>query len=282
MKHITHILIVAVVLSLTGCSMAKRRHQAGAAVEMNGQYLYYSTLDSLTIGLSGEDSARVADLYIQQWAKDILEYQKARDNADNAIEALVEDYRRSLYVHNYEQNLIDKRMSKQVADSVIERIYTDHQQEYLLQEGLLKGMLIVVPKDAPNLQKLKQWMTNLNEKNLEEIEKYAFHYASGYELFNDRWVSEQEMVLQMPFESNQLSQMLHQRSQIELSDSLTTWILQVTERRQRGETMPLEHARPEIEKAILSRRQVDFLQQEREKLYEQAILFQKIKFYEKD
>ena len=45
----------------------------GVAVALNGQYLYQSTLDSLSFGLSSEDSARVVEQYVKQWAKDILE-----------------------------------------------------------------------------------------------------------------------------------------------------------------------------------------------------------------
>ena len=44
---------------LNGCSALAKKQQAGAAVEVNGQYLYRSTLDSLTMGLNGEDSLRI-------------------------------------------------------------------------------------------------------------------------------------------------------------------------------------------------------------------------------
>ena len=46
--------------------------------------------------------------------------------------------------------------------------------------------------------------------------------------------------------------------------------------------MPIDYARPEIEKKVLSLRQVDFLKEERKRLYDDAVLFKKIQFYEKD
>ena len=252
----------------------------GVAVALNGQYLYQSTLDSLSFGLSSEDSARVVEQYVKQWAKDILEYERAKGAAEKAIEALVEDYRRSLYVYAYEQELVVRRMPKQVADSVVEQIYAAHPEKFELRESLAKGVLIVVPNGAPNMKKLRGWLTDLNEENLENIEKFAYNYAIGYELFTDQWRTAQQLLLSMPFERDELNRLLRSKQQIELQDSLSTYILQVTDKRMAGEPMPIEYARPEIEKAVLSQRRVQFLQEERERLYEDAIKYNKIVFFE--
>ena len=48
----------------------------------------------------------------------------------------------------------------------------------------------------------------------------------------------------------------------------------------RGEAMPLDYARPLIEKIILNERQVGFIRRERERLYEKAVQDGKVKFYE--
>ena len=59
-----------------------------------------------------------------------------------------------------------------------------------------------------------------------------------------------------------------------------TYLLQVTDKKLRGEQMPIDYARPRIEKIVLSTRQVEFLQKERERLYNEAIQKGTIKFYE--
>ena len=68
---------------------------------------------------------------------------------------------------------------------------------------------------------------------------------------------------------------------IELSDSINTYLLQVTAIYRRGEEMPIDYARAEIEEIILRNRQVDFLKYEREQLYEKAIKEGQLKRYEK-
>ena len=279
-NKLLYISILLFCAALSGCQWFEQKRMTGVAVALNGQYLYQSTLDSLSFGLLSEDSARVVEQYVKQWAKDILEYERAKGAADKSIEALVEDYRRSLYVHAYEQELVERRMPKHVADSVVEQIYAAHPEKFELRESIAKGVLIVVPNGAPNMKKLRGWLTDLSEENLENIEKFAYNYAVGYELFTDQWRTGQQLLLSMPFERDELNRLLRNKQQIELQDSLSTYILQVTDKRMAGEPMPIEYARPEIEKAVLSQRRVLFLQKERERLYEDAIKYNKIVFFE--
>lgn len=277
--------LVACVL-ISGCQALEKKQQVGAAVEVNGHYLYRSTLDSLTLGLNSEDSLRVAQQFISQWAKDLLLYDQAKARTNAQIEALVEDYRRTLYVHAYEEYLVERRMSKIVLDSTARQIYQQMPDRFLMEESIVQGLLVVVPKEAQNLYKLRSWLAEVRGENnsvrsdkLDKIEKYVYQSASGYELFTDKWLTTTELLGQMPIERADLETRLKTKNQIEVSDTLKTYILQVTDKHLRGEPMPMEYARPEIEKIVLSARQVEFLQKEREKLYNEAIQEKKIVFF---
>jgi len=272
-------IIIALLASflLVGCAAYEKKNQSGAAVEVNGQYLYRSTLDSLTLGLTPEDSTRVVQQYISQWAKDILMYENAGKRSDGTLEKMVEDYRRSLYVHSYEEYLVERRMPKTVADSTVVQLYSQMPDRFMLDESIVRGMLVVIPADAPKADKLRGWMA---KQELDAIEKYAYQNASGYELFLDRWKTTTQLMAQMPIERADLETALKNKNQIEVSDSLKTYLLQVTEKHLRGNQMPLDYARPQIEKIVLNTRQVEFLNKERERLYNEAIQNQKIKFYE--
>jgi hypothetical protein len=304
------------IAGLNSCDVLERKHQAGVAVEVNGKYLYQSTLDSLTLGLNSEDSMRVAERYIRQWAQDRLIVDNANAQRNDAIENMVNAYRNSLYIQAYEQRLIEKRMPKEVADSTVEQLYAQVADRMLLKESIMKGILVVVANDAPMLSDLRRWLLMANgekveplkadrnkakhDKNkqkgrktekqaepqeeetnvLDDIEKYAYQYASGYELFTDEWKSASELQLLMPFERNEIDAMLRRSSQIELSDTVNTYILQVMDKRLSGEQMPIDYARPQLEEYILSTRQAAFLKAERERIYEEAVANERVKFYE--
>ena len=271
--------LAGVGLSMAGCSLFTRKHQAGTAVELNGNYLYYTELNEITAGLSPVDSAIMADNYIRQWATEILVYDKAKDKTDKQIEALAEDYRRSLYVHQYEQRLI-QRMPKHASEAQIDSFYTSHKNAYILKETLVRGILLIVPTGAPDLHKVLKWLQTPTEENIEKIEKYAYRYATGYELFIDEWRTSNQLLLLVPFSQNELAQDLKQKSQIVKNDPQTTYILQVTDKRMAGEPMPIEYARDEIERLLLRDSAVNYLKNEHERLYNDAVRHKKIKFYE--
>lgn len=309
--------VLAVVLS--SCDVLERKHQAGVAVEVNGRYLYQSTLDSLTLGLSSEDSLRVTERYIRQWVQDRLIVDNANAQRNDAIENMVNAYRSSLYIQAYEQMLIEKKMPKEVADSTVEQLYQQVADRMLLKESIVKGILVVVANDAPMMSDLRRWLLMANGEKVEpakvkgekgkakdskkwkvesrkkkeepaepqeegnvldDIEKYAYQYASGYELFTDEWKSASELQLLMPFERNEIDAMLRRSSQIELADTVNTYILQVMDKRLSGEQMPIDYARPQLEEYILSTRQSAFLKDERERIYEEAVEEGIVKFYE--
>lgn len=275
--------ILSFILVLSGCARFHRQHQPGVVVQLGQQVLYQEDIDHITAGTTGEDSAAIADAYIQQWAEDILVYQDARDQAQPQLEALVEDYRRSLYVHEYEQRLITRHMSTEVEDSVISAYYQRHAKDLELHETIIKGILLVIPSPAPNMNKLQKWLSHYDDKdNLEKIEKYAYQYAKGYELFDDNWQTANQLLLHLPMEPEDLQSQLKKQTQIIAKDSSTTYILQVTDKRMNGDTMPQDYAQDEIKQLILTQRQVPFLKQMRHRLYEEALLFGKLKIYEKE
>jgi hypothetical protein len=296
MKNKRNIVGAGIVLSvlmtlMCGCQALEKKQQVGAVAELNGQYLYRSTLDSLTLGLNSEDSLRVVQLFIRQWAQDILLYDNSTARTHREIEKMVSEYRRTLYAQAYEDRLVERRMPKSIPDSAVQAIYDRMPDRFILDESIVKGVLLVVPNDAPNLSKVKQWLLKIGterqeRKNskatnvLDDIEKYVYQNASGYELFTDQWTTVTALTRQMPVERADLETKLKYGNRIEISDSTQTFILQVTEKHMRGEKMPVEYARPQIEKIILNARRVEFLRKERERLYNDAVQEKKIKFFD--
>ena len=279
MRKIT-LLIVCLAL-LKSCQLFEERRLSGSVAEYNGKTITIGELRSITAGLSPEDSTRVAEQYIRQWAINLIEYDIAKDQTNKAIEQLVDDYRRSLYLHEYEKNLIARRMPRAVEDTLIQSFYEQHKEHLILPETIIQGLLLVVPVGAPNMTDLRKKIQQPDsEENMEWIEKFAYQYAVGYELFLEEWKSSNELFMHMPFERDYLNKQLKGKSQIELQDSTNVYLLQITDFYRQGALMPLTYARKEIEEIILRQRQVEFVQREREQLYEEAIKQGKLKLYE--
>ena len=274
----TYIILLSV-LMMTSCDVINRYRMGDAVVKIGKEALYESDIERVCAGLTGEDSARVADEYIKKWATEVLKYDKALTLVkDKQIDSMVKEYERSLYISNYEEELVSERMPKQVSEDSIKVFYEKFPERFILKDNLLKGLLLVVHKDAPDQQNLKKWLGNLSDENMENIEKYAYQYASGYELFTEQWQRQSSVLLRLPIAQGNFSEMLRHNNLIEMQDSLSTYLLQVTEKKFAGESMPLEYAAPDIENIILSRRQVEYIRREKDRIYQKALQQNKISF----
>lgn len=267
-------------LGLSGCKYIRTHQSNGVAAEVAGQKLYETEVLAVIGNLTGEDSARVREEYIRQWVIDNLIQNKAGEYATPQIERLVADYRRSLCMYEYEKELINQRMPMQVKDSVLLAFYEDHQDHLKLQDDIFKGVLLVIPKDAPEQEALTRSLNQLEEEDLQFIEQYAYQNASGYELFVNEWKTANQLLVCMPFEHNTFVSELKNKQQIILQDSLNKYILQVTDKCWKGNKMPFDYAQPEIKQIILSQRQNAFIKQEHERLYNEGVLSKKVKIYE--
>ena len=266
---------------LASCSLIPTEHRENVVAELNGHRLLQSELDQVVSSAQdAEDSIVMADNYIRQWATNILLYDEAQSRTSAELEALVAEYKRSLYVHEYEQRLVAKYQPKEWPDTLVQQVYETYQNRLQLRENIVQGVFMVVPKGTPQLDKLRTWLKKLTEQNVDKIEKYAFQYASGYELFPNEWKTVNQVLLFMPIEAENLEKQLHTKQQIEIEDSTSVYLLQVTDKHFVGETMPIEYARSAIEQILLNQWQVSYLEQNRNDLYDEAVRFNKLKRYE--
>ena len=281
MKKLLYILLA---FSLASCARfnEQRARLTGSddevVAELGPHTLYRSELDQVTsMAQDSADADRMTEAYIRQWATDLLYYEKAQAREDRDIEALVDDYRRSLYLHRYEEKLIERRMPKNVRRDSIQAFYDANKDLFILHEDILRGVLMIVPVTAPHPERVKKWLED-PEEHIMLIEKYAYQHATGYQLFLDNWVSGNQLLIRMPATEAGFSQKLRSNDYIEMRDSSAIYMLRLTDKHFVGEPMPLDYAEPQIRAAILQKRQVDFIRAYRDALYEDA-LDGKLKIY---
>lgn len=278
MKKISLILLCC---ALIGCAKFKEQRTDGAVAEYRGSIITQADISALTEGLSAEDSARVAKRYILQWATDLLIWEEAKSLNNKDIDRKVAEYRRALCLYEWEQRVVNQRMPHLVEDSMIVSFYDNNKRHFVLRDAIVEGALLVVPNGAPNMERLRSNVANIEvEESIEWVEKYAYQYATGYELFLSEWKTGDKLLQRLPTDKQTFHKQLKQKKQIELQDSLNTYLLQVTSVHHSGDFAPLDYVRGDIEKMLLNRRQVDFLKETREKMYNKALDQGELKIYE--
>lgn len=272
------------ILSILLCAACSEQHDHKGKtplVEVDGNFLYREDLQSaLPARLSKDDSLLFAEHYIRNWVEDILLYEKAQSNIpDNAeIEKLVQNYRKALIMHTYQQGLIHQRLSNEISEAELTAYYEKNKELFKLERPLVQGLFIKVPLTAPELNKVRRWYKDTAQDAVEHLEKYSLQNAVKYEYFYDKWVPMTDVLGLMPLEVPDAGEYVNKNRHIELKDTAFHYFLNVSDFRAVGQQEPFEFARPKVKDMLLNLKQVEFMKQVKDDLYEQAVKKNEIKY----
>ncbi len=250
--------------------------------EVAGSYLYYEDLQSvLPPGLAKEDSLEFASHYIRNWVEDILLYEQAQRNIPNSneIDKLVENYRKALVMHAYQQALIHQKLADQVSEEEMQAYYEQNQALFRLERPLIKGLFIKVPLTAPQVDRVRQWYKSKKQEAVELLEKYQMRHAVKYEYFYDKWTPVSDVLAMLPLNVPDAEAYLEKTRHIELKDTAFYYFLNVSDYRPAGEEQPYETARAQVKDILLNLKQVEFMKNVKDELYERAEKQNGIKYY---
>jgi hypothetical protein len=252
-------------------------------VSVEGDILYKADLDeALPSGLSGEDSIAAAKSYIEMWINDKLMYNKAKQNIVNksSIDALVEDYRKSLIVNSYQEQLL-KEHYQSVSDSELKNYYELHKDKFKLEENIIKGLYLKIPLSSPELNNFLKWYKQGTDAAVENIEKNTLQNAVNYEYFYDRWVGFDDVMENIPSIIEDKGRFLQINKNVEVRDSSFVYLLNIKEYKPVGSEVPYEYIKGTLKEVYVEQRKADYLKQVRKDLYDKGISDEEIKFYDK-
>nr|WP_302831556.1 peptidylprolyl isomerase [uncultured Bacteroides sp.] len=272
-------------LILLFCGACKEQHDHGGRtllVELDGNFLYREDLQSvLPGGLTKDDSLLFAEHYIRNWVEDVLLYEKAQSNIPNngEIDKLVENYRKALIMHTYQQELIHQTLSEEISEQELTDYYTKNQELFKVERPLMKGLFIKVPLTAPQLGNVRRWYKTENREAVEHLEKYSLQNAVKYEYFYDKWIPMADVLDLMPLKAIDTEEYLNKNRHVELKDTAFYYFLNVSDLRRVGEQEPFEFARAQVKDMLLNMKQVEFMKQVKDDLYQRAEKKNEIKYY---
>jgi len=155
--------------------------------------------------------------------------------------------------------------------------FEEHQTLFKAERPLLKGLFIKVPLSAPQLTQLRRWYKDTARVAVENLEKYGLQHAVKYEYFYDKWVSIAEILDWVPYDEEELTDYLTKRQYLELKDTTFYYFLNVTDYRPVGAQEPFEFAQSQVKDILLNMRRMDYIEQVKNELYEEALEENKIK-----
>jgi hypothetical protein len=277
MRYLKNLLwsITTLVILMMGCIPAKKDPLSHVIVTVDGVSLTMRDLRyAIPENIRYDDSVAIAEDFIGRWIRNKLMLRQAEMNltaSEKDVDQLLDEYRTSLLVHMYQQKMLEQKHSPLITSREIEAYYNDMKDNFNLQENIIKGVFIKVPKTAPNQSDLRQWYRSLTGEFLISLEAYSFQYARSYEQFLEHWIPFSRINTFLPEPVVNEDRFLRWSRHYETQDSLYNYYLAVHDYKLTGNTAPLEFVEERIKAILLNKKRIEFIQQLGIDLYEEAL-----------
>ena len=271
-------LLIIIITTFTSCSYIeqyiKERESEGIIASVGDNFLYKEDIEHIVPqGTPSADSALIVDAYIQRWATNVLTLKNAERNVANQseINKMVEEYRQRLMIHYYQQEMVTEKV-KLPTETEAKQFYEANKELFLLEYAVIKGATIKVPNNIKT-ENIQRKFKNL--ENIADIEKYALHYATKYELFTEYWQSVSDVINP---ETSKLK--INKPGYYEEKDSLHLTLINVTEYVAPGEVAPFDMIKEDVQTMLYNQQKMDYLNNFEHEMFEYGVRHNQIKIKE--
>ena len=277
------LLLGTVIVLWGGCTPTEEDPLLDPIVTVDGVSLTLGELRrAIPDNLASQDSVAMADDYIGRWVRTKLMLRQAEINLsveEKDVDKLLEDYRTSLLVHLYQQKILEQKHSPLVTSREIEEYYTLMKDNFNLQESIIQGVFIKVPKDAPNQEQLRRWYRSTQAEDFVNLEAYSFQYARNYEQFIESWVPFSRINSYLPEPIVNEERFLRWSKHYETSDEVFNYYLSIHDYEIPGNTAPIAYVEERVKAILLNKKRIEFIQQLGQDLYEEALREKVVSFH---
>ena len=275
-------LLMLIPMMLNTCVHSAKDKDRVPLAEVGDEVVYLDeALQGMPQGLSGKDSTVYVKQFLKNRVKDLLVYEKAVKNIPQSqeLEDLVENYRRSLIVYEYQQHVLDEKMQTEISESEMMDFYKSNSRRFAAERNLVKGIFIKIPKNAPDLEKLKRLYKSSSSESFEKIERYCVQNAGQVEYFYDKWISFDDIMDNIPYLISNQADFLRTRSTLEVVENDFCYLLYIDDYVLSGNTAPFEYVRNNVKNVMMNSRKTGFIHQFEQNLLNEAEKKNKIKYY---
>ncbi|MBS2098010.1 hypothetical protein [Carboxylicivirga linearis] len=275
--------IITIGALFQGCQSKPDNEASRPLVSVGNRQLTIGMVSSAVPNhLSAEDSIVFVQDYINRWIRSELLLRKAELNLnpkEKNVEQLLEEYRRSLLIHKYQQKLLAQKFTPFITSSEIKKWYEDMEDNFRLEDVIIKGVFVTVPKTAPNINTLEKLYRSDDQEDLVKLETYCFQNAKKYEIFLDQWLPMEDINIALPEPIKRTDQFVKYNKFYKTSDSLNQYFLSIKEYKLPSELAPIEYVEEKIKAVLVNKKRLEFLKQLENDLYEEGLDKKSVKFY---
>ena len=278
-----YLLTASVILFFTSCNSTDSDPLDAPVVKVGNKVLTKHDLyDIIPDQISKNDSIIFAQDFMSRWIRSELMLRKAELNLtpeEKDVSKLLEEYRRSLLVNQYQQKMLQQKYSPMITEREIKEYYKKMIDNFILNEHIVKGVFIILPRSAPNIKDIRKWYKSDAEEDIVNMEAYCFQNAKKYDVFLEKWRPFSAINAQLSRSIPNPETFLKYNHFYESSDSAYHYFFSIREYKLAHDTAPPEYVENRIKAILLNKKRLDFIDNLERDLYEEGLKQKIIKFY---
>jgi hypothetical protein len=265
------------ILFFSGCRYFKKengKEMKSAVARVFDKYLYTDDLAKMVPpGTLPEDSVLMVKSFIDNWIRQNIVLHKAESNLtdeEKNVDKRLEEYRNSLITYIYESELIRQKLDTVVSDAEIEKYYNDNPRNFELKDNIIKAIYVKTKKNAPKLDKLRQWYKSGSSKDILLLEEYCHQFATDFSLDDKTWLLFDELLKKIPIKTYDKEEYLQNNRYIEIEDSTDIYFVNIKGFMIKEGLSPLSFEKENIRSLIINKRKLQLVQEMEKAAYDQA------------
>ncbi len=246
------------------------------------QRLYAGDIPLQFNGLTPADSLKLLRSYVEGWVRQQLIIRQAEQastsEAEARVEAMVEEYRRSLLIYEYEKAYIDARLDTVITAEEIREYYETNADDFRLATPLIKGVAVRFPAGFRQESQLRQMAVGGQPERVDDLIDIAVKNNFAFREFND-WSEPAQVTAFLPRMSEAENERMLRAapSFFETEQGGNRYFVVVTGLLPAASPMPPERAEGTIRTLIVTRRRQQLLRALEEELLRQAAALEEVK-----
>ena len=233
---------------------------------------------------SEEDSANLAQRYMQSWIRKQLMIKEAGKNMafdEGELNRKLLDYKYALMVYEFEKAYVNENLDRAVSDEEIYAYYEENKVNFTLKKIIVRTNFLKIEKDIPQKAQISRLLNSGRESDKSDLRDMALRFAANYYLEDSVWIEFDDIVLNTPLVDNTNHvELLRRNDLIQVDDDRFSYYFKILEYKLQDQVPPLEFMKEEISKILLNKRRVALAESLHKEVYQRALEKNDFKIYD--
>jgi hypothetical protein len=194
---------------------------------------------------------------IEEWIDMQLLKLELEENAPEVLNSNQQKVEKELAERNLfelENQYIRENIDSLISDSEIQSYYEKHRENYVKQSYIVRALYLKVGDTIGDHNKLAESFLLKNDKDKEEVKKYANLYATNFYFDEKKWIYFEDLVRDIPISESKKKELIINRDNAIFKEGGYTHFINILDYQLKNISSPMEVEKKLIEKHILKRR----------------------------